>query len=449
MDILGRTADLITILTAAVGAELAGFARGEGSQRPSDAQFRGVRKLLKSQRRVLAELAYYLPDHENGYALKALTDPAEAEIDIPLLCREHWLPAQPVELARPDDELNDDSEQLVTTVIDAVPHSHLRNNPDFWRRQIQLIPECADAPEPVARYHQAIRYLENPNPEYFVNRTSYRVVAIESANDRKTLSFQTAKYFDYLDIGEVLCYELASVIARLGPRHVPPTPAKLAADLPLREQAAEWDGVEYRDSIAGINNLTIVQDGTERTFLMMRRGTHLGSAMGTYHVIPAGEFQPSQDSPVEVARQCTLWQTLVREFAEEILLMQEAKFNDKPMHGLVKIPPVPQIIDTIRSGAWRCWYLGTALDPLSLKPEIMTVSVIDKRAFSDLLRLAELDPSRPPRENGEGVLDEGEDGWGYPLTPENLMHYITNESTLPAAAGCSRLALAHMDGLRI
>ena len=58
---------------------------------------------------------------------------------------------------------------------------------------------------------------------------------------------------------------------------------------------------------------------------MMQRSATLGSAMGALHVIPAGEFQPTTAGTPAFVAHCTLWQTILREFAEEILLDKEAK----------------------------------------------------------------------------------------------------------------------------
>ncbi len=439
--------DLITITKAA--SELAQSSTDWNSsdedkrsnQPPSVGRFNATRALLKSSRRILAETAYLLPEHASGHHLQG----------VPLLCHQIWIPSEPIKLATPNENLSDDTDQLVTTSVATSPiHAEIQNSSKFWHIQQRMMPVAIDSDNAlIQNYCDAIRRIEKPSEEYFINRRSYRLVDIWRDDSRTRIDFETTGYFDYLNVGEVLCHELADVL--LDYHHDSPRSYldNLSDELRLRKLAGDWENVRYRNSIAGINNLTVVDSGETRTFLMMRRNSALGSAMGTRHVIPAGEFQPSQTNDIEIVRQCTLWQTLMREFAEEVLKMKEAKFNEKPMVALAKEPPLPSIVKAISTGHWKTWYLGTALDPLSLKPEIMLVSVIGKNTVKNLLAEAGLSDVHPPRTNHEGELEFGDDGWGYALTEENLIGFANDRKTLPAAAGCCILAARHLDRLNL
>jgi hypothetical protein len=94
----------------------------------------------------------------------------------------------------------------------------------------------------------------------------------------------------------------------------------------------------------------------------------------------------------------------------------------------------------IRAGDWKSYYLGVALDPLTLKPEILTVSLIERRRFADVLGTF-LHESKLPEKNAEGKIQRGPAGWGELLNKRNLQTYRDDATTLPAGSGCIELVL--------
>lgn len=79
----------------------------EGAPRGrSEQEFRLVRQLQRQNRRHFAMLAYSLPRHASG---RGQFNKA------PLLCKDDWIPKEPILLGKPDETLNDDTEQLITT----------------------------------------------------------------------------------------------------------------------------------------------------------------------------------------------------------------------------------------------------------------------------------------------------------------------------------------------
>lgn len=141
----------------------------------------------------------------------------------------------------------------------------------------------------------------NPNAPYF-NGTIYRPVRIESRDGAFEIDFVTGKYFDYLDTSEVFAFA-----ASLNERSY------------LRRQRNRHDSfaLERRVASLGVLTLTVVlyETGPEM-FLHKRSGTFaVGDAL--YHVVPAGEFAPSDISLAAIRDDFSLWRNVMREYAEE------------------------------------------------------------------------------------------------------------------------------------
>jgi hypothetical protein len=194
-----------------------------------------------------------------------------------------------------------------------------------------------------------------------------------------------------------------------------------------------------------VNVLTIFVDRKSgaATFPMMHR-SRTGSAAGTFHVVPAGEFQPTNNSPVAWRDHCTLWQTVLREFSEELLLDDEAKSGGLDMRALAAREQMVPLVQLIRSGDWKTYFLGMGLDPLTLKPELLLVSIIDLQHFVDAVSLP-APGRRLPEKNSEGDIRGGPQGWGEELTASNLSRYRDDPIMLPAASGCIELFQRHRE----
>lgn len=139
---------------------------------------------------------------------------------------------------------------------------------------------------------------------------------------------------------------------------------------------------------AGVNNLTILRLDDGYRFLMMSRGTGfaqpggggsmdadvehgaVASAMGATHVIPAGEFQPSSMSAVRDQTDCTtIWSTLMREFAEEILLYPEAKSQGVRVFDFERVEPFSLMIAAARGADPMAFVVLGHHAPRSIEPE--------------------------------------------------------------------------------
>ena len=90
--------------------------------------------------------------------------------------------------------------------------------------------------------------------------------------------------------------------------------------------------------------------------------------------------------------------------------------------------------------------MGLGLDPLTLKPELLLVSIIDRYAFSAAAS-SYLPDGKLPDKNDEGEIVVKDGGWGEPLTQAILKRYREGVATLPAASGCLELFQLHAEKL--
>lgn len=401
----------------------------------SEQEFRFLRKLQRQNRRHFALLAYSLPRHAAG---RAWFNKA------PLLCQDEWIPKEPILLGVPDEDLRDDTKQLVTTGplrSSAAALNRLRDSDLFVEASRALLPRPGKLADDYNSLSEAILALENPDREKFVSNPSYSLSKISGKAPLKLL-FERAEYFDYINCGELLALETIRQAVRT-PEHQGGDQQRYLASfdrrLPLRDSVGEWNAVSFRPSLAGVNVLTIFVDRNKgvATFPMMHR-SHTGSAAGTFHVVPAGEFQPTNNSPAAWRDHCTLWQTVLREFSEELLLDDEAKSGGLDMRALAARERMVPLVQLMRSGDWKTYFLGMGLDPLTLKPELLLVSIIDLWRFIEAVSLPP--PGRRlPEKNSEGEIRTGPHGWGEVLSASNLSRYRDDPITLPAASGCIEL----------
>ena len=217
-------------------------------------------------------------------------------------------------------------------------------------------------------YSEAI-CLANPNTAYF-NGTVYRPREVVNVDAGVTIKFEVGKYFDYLDSGEVLAYEATSNrgLAKLRSRYRDP-----------------FD-LSNRATSLGILTLTVVRRGAGATFLMHRRSGSFVVGDALYHVVPAGEFAPSDISVAAVRNDFTLWRNIMREFAEELLGEEDAQGHGGKKIDYEGTEPYKSLTAALLAGSLSVKTLGLVLDPLTLKPELLTVAVFDGVVFDRIFR---------------------------------------------------------------
>jgi hypothetical protein len=278
------------------------------------------------------------------------------------------------------------------------------------------------------------------------NRPVYRLISAEADGGTLDLAFAHDTYVGYVNTCEALLWSAASSAMNFL------TAKKYTAFVPEREHAmlvanasTILTGDKYRQKVlpgmltnrcasVGVNGLTVLRrKGTFPIFLMHRRGEVNREASGTYHVIPAGTFQPILWNDREHATEFDPNFTLLREFAEECY-DDKADADGHLAASTDEIRKSHRSFDTAfrlhREGAIRTYVFGLTLDMVTLKPELLTLVLADagrlKADFGEF------------REQYEGIrVEEPFDKRRI----EDLLSHGSQERVLAAAMGC--LALAH------
>jgi hypothetical protein len=218
-------------------------------------------------------------------------------------------------------------------------------------------------PDGYARYADAVAALDAP--AVFEDRPTFRLLDADLAGARPTLTFSTGSYFDGLNTGEAAAHEYAA-----GPGR------------PLREAVGDPTDLTRRPANLAISALTLRNDDGDITFpLHWRDPAKVGHAGGLHMVVPVGIFQPAteEESP-------DLWQSLLREFAEELGGYPE--HYDRPVD--------PAFADAMSQA--RTWVLGLGTDPLTFATDLLTAVVVDAPVYDALFGAA--------RHNDEGTVTQ-------------------------------------------
>ena len=267
--------------------------------------------------------------------------------------------------------------------------------------------------------------------------------------------YRIGSYFDYINTGEVLGVELADWVLKKGRNSIPNS-------LPFRGEASDAFCLTNRAAYPGVNCLSVLLNyssdkfSKERGnyFLLHKRDETQMQAQNSVHVIPAGGHQGL--SAAALKEDTAIWRTLVREFAEELfdkenLSRQSPSWIDFLAHRDIRA--IKTLFDT-PDPAVRPYILGFGLDPITLKPEVLCVEVIDW----ELARKRMRQPKLELRFNWE-VQTEDPDvtrAEFRPLTRALLIEYATERKLrigdtfldpLPAGAACMLLTEQHFDEL--
>jgi hypothetical protein len=169
-----------------------------------------------------------------------------------------------------------------------------------------------------------------------------------------------------------------------------------------------------------------------------------------FQVIPVGIFQPSGEAEWNVANDFDLWRGLLREFAEELLGVDEDHGSETAPIDYDAWPFGRRMTAALDSGDLdsgdlhsgapedgriRAWCLGLGTDPLTFAMDLLTVVVIDAPLYDDLFAAAVSD-------NAEGeVLPL------RPFTAESVAGLVGNHPVQAAGAALLTLALQHRAAL--
>jgi hypothetical protein len=394
----------------------------EEAWRKSDDTFRRARQRLKSE---IPHLQYIAEDAQRKHVHIH---------GVPLLAEPEWLPTKPLKL----DQVR--LEWVESTTTEERSRQQFEPAKNQTRRYWPRSREFNDT------YHETIQRLENPRKDLFFDGSSYRLLDVNSISQATqdsaafTLRFTTGRYFDALDTTEALAYETALLDLAIahGLHRIPKF-------RPMSGPYRRWLGSPFdlsrRCAIPGVCTLTIRRNGTAGTFILHERDpSRVALAQGVTHVTPAGEFQPQNLSATATKRDLDIWANIVREYAEEFLGLEGAQ--GQPIDHLSEerlITFNSNLNQMYIAGEVSVHYLGIGLDPLSWKPEILTVAVFDSDAFDDAF-------SGIVHENSEGrlIFNNERLRTGIPFTKEEVEHRTAGRM-LAAGCACLRLSWLHRE----
>ncbi|GGU83574.1 transcriptional regulator [Lentzea flava] len=326
------------------------------------------------------EVRAHLLRHRHALAVKAAGENPDVPkvAGTPLLTSPHWTPAAPVPLADLSLEL--------------------RPSPELPVLASDLLPDGFSS------YSEAMAALAAPT--VFSNRETYRLLGF---TDRH-LTFGLGSYFDGIDVGEACAHEYAA-------RELGHTGA-----LTLRARVGNPCDPSRRPTNIAISTLTIRHDpatGDATFFLHWRDPKRVGHAGGMYQVLPVGVFQSAGGDDF------SLWHSMIREFAEELLGAAEVHAADYETWPFAR---------ELTSAA-RVSYLGMGVDPLTFATDMLTVAVIEAERFDSLF-------GDLVSHNDEGLVLEG-----LPFTEANIERFVHHEPTQAAGAALLSLAWEHREAL--
>jgi len=235
----------------------------------------------------------------------------------------------------------------------------------------------------------------------------------------EAFSREVHHYFDRINFGGFLDFELAYAKRHGGRETVRSALAgKLAAPH------------EYL-ILAGVNTLTLLNDHGHLRLIMHHRdprGTSM--SMGAYHVIPAGEFQPSCKAPASFTEDFDLWRNIMRESAEELLGMEEYDGDSGAPFNYSQEPFI-SLEREKAAGNIKPFYLGIGLDPVTFQAEILTCVVYEEDTFTRIFYPI-------ITRNNEGTIITEKDRWGRDMTEDEVAAYYSS-NTLAAGEAILRL----------
>lgn len=323
------------------------IAMNQRKEQKYDIRIENLKKMTKSIR---VERYYYARESLEYYRKQFAGDPDACADQV--LFRKEWVQAEDDPWFVPLDQVELDLEDGLDNIWD----SNQNPQPKFL-------------PMPREGYAENAKFYCDVN---LMNLPLYGLGGVKiqgTGKDKKvTLKIVKGHYYDFYDTCEVLSAEMAYNRRIMMQRDLS------AGHLPLRDAVKDVFDLTNRFAGIGINALTILQnvqdeEGNRRNyFLLHKRSTkNVAEGANSYHVVPAGSYQPATVEFPEKVQEAdrNLNSTVVREFAEELLGEEEfsSLFNSELILSYKKVPTASLI--------------GIGLDPLNTKTEIMACLVLD------------------------------------------------------------------------
>lgn len=258
-----------------------------------------------------------------------------------------------------------------------------------------------------------------------INNLQYRLLKIEK--NKLTFSSKPYCYHDKINFGKYLVYEFAKSIEY---KKRKPNYQRIASKL-----SNPYESI----ILTGISTLVLLVNNSEIRFIIGKRKESVAYAEGTFHVIPAGEFQPSSQDPKSFDNDFDLWKNIMRESAEEILGNEEFNGNLGKTFDY-KEEPFISLEQGKKSGSIQVFYFGVGLDPLSFQGEILTCAVFKEDVFNRIFGL-------PKNENKESLIFNETNRWGQNFN-ENAVNSYYHKNTLATTKMILNIAWQNIDYLK-
>lgn len=244
----------------------------------------------------------------------------------------------------------------------------VKRNPDEYKKTVQklsrLWPAASDGGR-IAKYSDAISGYDRPTL-WSEGTDTYRLVEVTATDEGLELSYEVGKYHDATDTQEAFGF-VSATDAKLG-RYLPSDPFDLRA----------------RCASTAICTLTLLDSNPPRFVFHHRSPTAVHQGVGQFHIVPAGEFEPAVVDP-NVYDDFDFWTNIRREYAEEFLGLPDGlkePLADRPEQD----HPMLQILNELHdSKDLALWEYGLGLNPVTLKPEILVIGVLNTIAENAVL----------------------------------------------------------------
>jgi hypothetical protein len=275
----------------------------------------------------------------------------------------------------------------------------------------------------LSTYSQVIGADDQTRPGLFWNGLSYDLLAFRSIDEGVMLELGSTRYFEMFDVSEALAHEFAAGRHRewrsLRRRIHDPTDLGLRVTLP----ALAWLLVMREE------------DGT-LTFLLHARDGAAVASDGELLQVFGGQLQPSSRHAVDGGSEATLWQSFVREFAEELLGVPDA---DGTGGGAISYsaPPFDDLTRLHETGELDVRLMGLGVDTLSNWPTFLCMVVVDRQLFGGVL-------PEIVDQNEEGTVigsrREGQTLYGFRFEKEVIEGLCVNPAVGAVTVASLRLA---------
>lgn len=224
----------------------------------------------------------------------------------------------------------------------------------------------------------------------------YRILEM----DGKKFQFCPGNYFDFLNSCECLSYELTNAIVthqfahdimRMSDQRNYQKVISLLAEnddlIPIRSHSDPFD-FRSRFTAFGTCALVVIKRSKKSPLFVLNTRSHqLSETPGLQHIIPAGTFQPDfQDNRFHQI-EFSFTENIFREFTEELLDDHNLRGDALPVFNFLDIYSErgkKLRKDVIDLKNFDLLYLGLVVDPINLKPEILTVLMLHEAYLKNI-----------------------------------------------------------------